>query len=255
MGFFRPASDGATPRAVPRGTIDWQEAGPEKGSFWALKDISFSVERGEILALLGINGAGKTTLLKILAKVIKPTGGRAVVRAKVASLFEVGTGFHPELSGRANIYLNGALLGMRRKEIDAKLDEIIAFSEIGTFIDTPLRYYSSGMHLRLAFSIAAHLSPEILLLDEIFSVGDHTFRSKCVEKMKDVVRRGRVTVLLATHDLGAARRLCRRALYLKAGKTAAFGPVAEVCQQVQEDALREGPELSTASIEAAVGAD
>lgn len=183
---------------------------------WALKDVSFEVEHGEVLGIIGRNGAGKTTLLKILTRITEPTEGYAEIYGRVGSLLEVGTGFHPELTGRENIYLNGAVLGMKRKEIDRKFDEIVAFAEVEKFIDTPLKRYSSGMQVRLAFSVAAHLEPEILLVDEVLAVGDAAFQKKCLGKMGDVAKEGR-TVLFVSHNMGAIQRLCPRTLLLSNG--------------------------------------
>ena len=169
---------------------------------WALKDVSFEVQPGEVVGIIGRNGAGKSTLLKILSRITEPTSGRAVLNGRVGSLLEVGTGFHPELTGRENIYLNGAILGMRRTEIEKKFDEIVAFSEIEKFLDTPVKRYSSGMYVRLAFAVAAHLEPEILLVDEVLAVGDAAFQKKCLGKMNDVARHGR-TILFVSHNMGA----------------------------------------------------
>lgn len=183
---------------------------------WALKDISFEVKKGEILGIIGKNGAGKTTLLKILSKITEPTKGSAEIYGSVGSLLEVGTGFHPELTGRENIYLNGAILGMKKAEIDRKFDEFVAFAEIEKFIDTPVKRYSSGMYVRLAFSVAAHLEPEILLVDEVLAVGDAAFRKKCLGKMGDVAKEGR-TVLFVSHNMGAINILCDRAILIDGG--------------------------------------
>jgi lipopolysaccharide transport system ATP-binding protein len=180
---------------------------------WALKDVSFEVKRGEVLGIIGRNGAGKSTLLKVLSRITEPTLGRAEILGRVGSLLEVGTGFHPELTGRENIYLNGAILGMKKAEIDKKFDEIVAFAEIEKFIDTPVKRYSSGMYVRLAFAVAAHLEPEILLVDEVLAVGDAAFQRKCLGKMEDVAREGR-TVLFVSHNIGAISSLCDFALLL-----------------------------------------
>ena len=188
-------------------------------TIWALKDVSFSVKRGEVVGIIGRNGAGKTTLLKILSRITEPTEGQAEIHGRVSSLLEVGTGFHPELTGRENIYLNGAILGMKKAEIERKFDEIVAFSEIEKFINTPVKHYSSGMYVRLAFAVAAHMEPEILLVDEVLAVGDYEFQKKCLGKMEDVGREGR-TVLFVSHNLGAIRRLCGRTILLSFGKIA-----------------------------------
>src|ERR1700682_2569479 len=181
--------------------------------FWALKDVSFEVKQGEAVGIIGRNGAGKSTLLKILSRITEPTEGRVTLRGRVASLLEVGTGFHPELTGRENIFLNGAILGMTRLEIRRKFDEIVAFAEIEKFLDTPVKRYSSGMYVRLAFAVAAHLEPDILGVDEVLAVGDANFQRKCLGKMKDVAGHGR-TILFVSHDMSAVRRLCRRAILL-----------------------------------------
>jgi len=191
---------------------------------WALKDLTFEIPSGSSTGIIGSNGAGKTTLLKILAHITAPTRGRARLRGRVGSLLEVGTGFHPELTGRENIYLNGAILGMRKLEIDRKFDEIVAFSEIETYLDTPVKHYSSGMSVRLAFSVAAHLEPEILLLDEVLAVGDVNFQKKSLNKMGDVVRGGR-TVLFVSHNLAAVKALCESAIYLEHGEVKFLGDV------------------------------
>ncbi len=194
--------------------------------FWALRDISFSLAGGEVFGIIGKNGAGKSTLLKILSRVTDPTSGKAVLRGGVASLLEVGTGFHPELTGRENIYLNGAILGMRKKEIDEKLDEIIDFAEVQKFSDTPVKHYSSGMYVRLAFAVAAHLEADILIIDEVLAVGDVAFQKKCLGRMNEVSRKGR-TVLFVSHNLSAIAQLTSRCLVLAGGKTAFIGPTEE----------------------------
>jgi lipopolysaccharide transport system ATP-binding protein len=193
---------------------------------WALKDISFEVKRGEVLGIIGANGAGKSTLLKILAQITDPTSGKVELHGRVASLLEVGTGFHPELTGRENIYLNGTILGMTKKEIDSKLDEIIDFSGVEKFIDTPVKRYSSGMGIRLAFSVAAHLEPEILLIDEVLAVGDAEFQKKCLGKMDDVARQGR-TVLFVSHRMTAVKTLCERGVLLSQGQLLFDGNITE----------------------------
>jgi lipopolysaccharide transport system ATP-binding protein len=189
---------------------------PHDDTIWALKDVSFEVQRGEVVGIIGRNGAGKSTLLKILSRITEPTEGRAIIHGRVGSLLEVGTGFHPELTGRENIYLNGAILGMRRAEIDRKFDEIVAFAEIEKFMDTPVKHYSSGMYVRLAFAVAAHLEPEILLVDEVLAVGDAAFQKRCLGKMGDVAREGR-TVLFVSHNMSAITRLCERTLWIDQG--------------------------------------
>jgi lipopolysaccharide transport system ATP-binding protein len=195
-------------------------------TIWALRHISFVVEQGQVLGIIGRNGAGKSTLLKVLSRVTEPTEGQAVIRGRVGSLLEVGTGFHPELTGRENVYLNGAILGMRRTEIDRKFDEIIEFAEVARFVDTPVKRYSSGMYLRLAFAVAAHLEPEILIVDEVLAVGDAEFQRKCLGKMSDVAHAGR-TVLFVSHNMSAILRLTERCLVLDRGGIVLQGPTAE----------------------------
>src|SRR5438093_1212861 len=194
--------------------------------FWALKDVNIEVQQGETLAIIGQNGAGKSTLLKIISRVVDPTEGLIRLRGRMASLLEVGTGFHPELTGRENIYLNGAVLGMRKAEIDAKFDEIVAFAGIGQFLDTPVKRYSSGMYMRLAFAVAANLDPEILVVDEVLAVGDVQFQKKCLGKMADVSRSGR-TILFVSHNLAAVQQLCTRGILLEEGRLEYDGPVAD----------------------------
>lgn len=195
--------------------------------FWALSDVSFQVKQGERIGIIGCNGAGKSTLLKVLSRITEPSTGRVRIRGRVASLLEVGTGFHPELTGRENIYLNGAILGMSRAEIKKKFDEIVDFAEIQKFLDTPVKRYSSGMYVRLAFAVAAHLDPEILVVDEVLAVGDAQFQRKCLGKMEQAGRDGR-TVLFVSHNMGAVSRLCQRAILLQGGRVAQEGPAAEV---------------------------
>ena len=198
--------------------------------FWALKDVSFDIRRGEVVGIIGLNGAGKSTLLKILSRVTEPTAGRVTLRGRVASLLEVGTGFHPELTGRENIYLNGAILGMTRTEIDAKFDAIVAFAEVERFLDMPVKRYSSGMYVRLAFAVAAHLEPEILVIDEVLAVGDVVFQKKCLGKMQSVADSGR-TVLFVSHNMQTITGLTQRAVLLREGRVAAIGPSAAVVEQ------------------------
>ena len=191
--------------------------GDEVEEFWALRDVSFEVRRGEVLGIIGRNGAGKSTLLKILSRITKPDDGQAILRGRVASLLEVGTGFHPELTGRENIFLNGVILGMRRAEIRRKFDEIVAFAELDRFLDTPVKRYSSGLYVRLAFAVAAHLESEILAVDEVLAVGDAAFQRKCLGKMNDVARSGR-TILFVSHNMNAIERLCARVIFLESGR-------------------------------------
>ncbi|MBF0494346.1 MAG: ABC transporter ATP-binding protein, partial [Candidatus Omnitrophica bacterium] len=190
-------------------------------TIWALKDVSFTVDKGEVVGIIGRNGAGKSTLLKILSRITEPTIGEATLEGRVGSLLEIGTGFHPELTGRDNIFLSGAVLGMRKEEIKNKFDAIVEFAEIGRFINTPVKFYSSGMYVRLAFSVAAHLDPEILLVDEVLAVGDVAFQRKCLGKMGDVTKEGR-TILFVSHNMGAIRSLCKKAILLEGGRVAAF---------------------------------
>lgn len=192
--------------------------GFEKEDFWALQDVSFSIQPGEVVGIIGRNGAGKSTLLKILSRITEPTSGKVSIRGRVASLLEVGTGFHPELSGRENIFLNGAILGMRRAEIKGKFDEIVAFAEVEQFLDTPVKRYSSGMYVRLAFAVAAHLEPEILIVDEVLAVGDQQFQAKCLGKMNDVAHNDGRTVLFVSHRLDSIRELCTTGILFQNGR-------------------------------------
>lgn len=195
--------------------------------FWALKDVSFEINKGERVGIIGRNGAGKSTLLKILSQITEPTTGKIIMEGRVSSLLEVGTGFHPELTGRENIFLNGAIIGMSRKEIESKFDEIVAFSEVEKFLDTPVKRFSSGMYVRLAFAIAAHLIPDILIIDEVLAVGDAAFQKKCLGKMEEVSARGR-TVLFVSHNMETVNRLCNKAILLKAGSIQAIGNTEHV---------------------------
>ena len=198
--------------------------------FWALRDVSLDIAHGEVVGLIGRNGSGKSTLLKVLSRITPPTEGRVTVRGRVASLLEVGTGFHPDLTGRENVFLNGAILGMRKREIEGRFDEIVEFSGVAPFIDTPVKRYSSGMYVRLAFAVAAHLEPEILLVDEVLAVGDAEFQKKCLGKMHEASRAGR-TVLFVSHNMGALRRLCDRAYWLDAGRLRMEGPSESVVRR------------------------
>lgn len=221
---------------------------------WAINDVSFEVRRGEIVGVVGRNGAGKSTLLKILSRITEPTLGRVKLSGRVSALLEVGTGFHPELTGRENIYLNGSVLGMRKKEIDQKFDEIVDFSEIEKFIDTPVKRYSTGMSVRLAFSVAAHLEPEILLVDEVLAVGDLKFQEKCIGKMKDVTSGGR-TVLFVSHNMGSVQKLCHRALLVHEGRVLKDGPTSEVVSDYLSLGAERVGERVWADIDSAPGDD
>ena len=206
--------------------LTFRRRGPGGETIWGLKDVSFEVAAGEVVGIIGANGAGKSTLLKILSRITTPTTGYAELHGRVGSLLEVGTGFHPELTGRENVYLNGAILGMRKSDIERKADDIIAFAETGKFIDTPVKHYSSGMYMRLAFAVAAHLEPEILIVDEVLAVGDLNFQNKCLGKMHDVASQGR-TVLFVSHNMGAIANLCTSALWLAGGQVVSRGPVSD----------------------------
>ena len=209
------------------GRLRGGEHGSAGQSFLALEDVSFDVAHGEVMGVIGRNGAGKSTLLKVLSRITEPTAGRIELRGHAASLLEVGTGFHPELTGRENIYLNGTILGMRKRDIDRKFDEIVEFAEVGRFVDTPVKRYSSGMYVRLAFGVAAHLDPEILIVDEVLAVGDAEFQKKCLGKMSDVASEGR-TVLFVSHNMAAVRAICSTGLLLSHGKVVERGPVSAV---------------------------
>ena len=210
--------------------------------FWALKDVSFEVKRGECLGIIGRNGAGKSTLLKTLSRITEPTTGRIQLHGRVASLLEVGTGFHPELTGRENIYLNGVILGMTRKEMSRKFDEIVAFAQMEKFMDTPVKRYSSGMYMRLAFAVAAHLDAEIMVVDEVLAVGDINFRAKCLGKMKDIGENAGRTVLFVSHDMASIRQLCRQVLLLSAGQVLKIGATDEVTAFYEEMSIAENKE-------------
>lgn len=207
----------------------------KREDFWALKDVSFEVQRGEVLGIIGHNGAGKSTLLKILSQITPPTTGEIRLRGRIGSLLEVGTGFHPELTGRENIFLNAAILGMRRKEIEEKFDKIVEFSEIGKFLDTPVKYYSSGMYVRLAFSVAAHLDPDILVLDEVLAVGDSAFQRKCFQKIQEITQTDGRTILFVSHNMSALLSLCNRAILLERGQLKMDGPVEAVVNKYLEN--------------------
>jgi lipopolysaccharide transport system ATP-binding protein len=225
--FARKAIDLAHGREIVQGD--------EVEEFWALKDVNFEVQKGEVLGIIGRNGAGKSTLLKILSRITEPTRGRVMIRGRVASLLEVGTGFHPELTGRENIYLNGAILGMTKQEIRKKFDEIVAFAEVGRFLDTPVKRYSSGMYVRLAFAVAAHLEPEILIVDEVLSVGDAAFQRKCMGKMSNVATEQGRTVLFVTHSMPAVLSVCSKALLLNAGRVSVLGDASDSVRQYMKE--------------------
>jgi lipopolysaccharide transport system ATP-binding protein len=218
--------------------------GDKVEEFWALKDVSFEVQEGDVLGIIGRNGAGKSTLLKILSRITEPTRGRVAIRGRVASLLEVGTGFHPELTGRENIYLNGAILGMTKQEIRKKFDEIVAFAEVERFLDTPVKRYSSGMYVRLAFAVAAHLEPEILIVDEVLSVGDAAFQRKCLGKMSTVATQQGRTILLVSHNMPAILSVCSKALFLDGGQVRVLGDASDSVRQY----LKEVTEVSNISL-------
>jgi lipopolysaccharide transport system ATP-binding protein len=238
-GLFRRNGSGQSPKSEP---------------FWALKDVSFEIKRGEVVGVIGRNGAGKSTLLKILSRITEPTEGFAEIRGRVGSLLEVGTGFHPELSGRENIFLNGAILGMRRFEIEHKFDEIVAFAEVEKFIDTPVKHYSSGMYLRLAFAVAAHLETEILLVDEVLAVGDIAFQKRCLGKMEEVAKAGR-TVIFVSHNMAAVSQLCSKGLVLQNGQVASCRSAAEAVSYYHARGSFAVPERRWASPQEAPGDD
>lgn len=217
-------------KRTPRRPVDY---------LWALRDIDLDVEQGEVVGLIGRNGAGKTTMLKLLSRITRPTAGFAEIRGRVGSLLEVGTGFHPELTGRENVYLSGAILGMKKREIDLKFDAIVAFAEVERFLDTPLKHYSSGMQMRLAFAVAAHLEPEILLVDEVLAVGDLEFQKKCLGKMQEVSRSGR-TIVFVSHQMNQVRRLCDRVLWFDAGQIKDSGPTSSIVAEYESAGLRTG---------------
>ena len=212
---------------VVDGSLPAQWQAPPTDYLWALRDVSFDVRQGEVVGLIGRNGAGKTTLLKILSRITRPTEGFAEIHGRVGSLLEVGTGFHPELTGRENVYLSGAILGMRKTEINRKFDEIVAFAGVERFIDTPLKHFSTGMQMRLAFAVAAHLEPEILLVDEVLAVGDIEFQKKCLGKMEDVSKSGR-TIVFVSHQMNQIRRLCERVLWIDGGQIRQSGPANQI---------------------------
>ena len=237
---------GSLGRTAPVATPDV----PDARDFWALRDVSFSVEPGEMIGVIGRNGAGKSTLLKILSRITEPTTGEIRLRGRVGSLLEVGTGFHPELSGRDNIFINGSILGMSRDEIARKFDEIVAFAEVDQFIDTPVKRYSSGMYVRLAFAIAAHLEPEILIVDEVLAVGDAAFQRKCIDKMESIrVNSGR-TILFVSHNMEIVRRLCSRCVLLDKGRVSMVGPVEEIARAYHGATVKSHPPGAWLSLDA-----
>jgi lipopolysaccharide transport system ATP-binding protein len=228
--------------------------GEEEDAIWALKDISFEVKKGEVLGIIGKNGSGKSTLLKILSRITEPTSGFIEIYGQISSLLEVGTGFHPELTGRENIFLNGGILGMRKKEIESKFDDIVSFSEIGKFIDTPVKRYSSGMYVRLAFAVAAHLEPEILLVDEVLAVGDAEFQKKCLGKMENLAGSGK-TVLFVSHNMGAIKNLCHRTILLSKGTVAEDGATEQVVKHYLGSGLGTNAERKWDDMKSAPGDD
>jgi lipopolysaccharide transport system ATP-binding protein len=234
---FRNVLTSSFTRAKQLLGVGLSNARPKTTDFWALRDVSFDVQRGQVVGLIGRNGAGKSTLLKILSRITEPTDGVIRLRGRVASLLEVGTGFHPELTGRENIYLNGTILGMKEAEITRKFDEIVAFSEIEKFLDTPVKRYSSGMYVRLAFAIAAHLEPEILIVDEVLAVGDYAFQKKCLGKMRDVATGEGRTVLFVSHNMGAMSQLCEVGVLLEQGVVKDAGPIKEVVMSYMKSGL------------------
>jgi lipopolysaccharide transport system ATP-binding protein len=223
-----------------RSWLSGQHSGAYSGWIWALKDVNFDVQKGEVIGIIGRNGAGKSTLLKVLTGITEPTAGYADIHGRVGSLLEVGTGFHMELTGRENIFMNGAILGMSRHEIRFKFDEIVAFADVEEFLETPVKRYSSGMYLRLAFAVAAHLETEILLVDEVLAVGDAAFQKKCLGKMGDVAKQGR-TVLFVSHNMSAIRALCRKAMWLDMGRVVETGPGTEVIRRYLQTVVAEDP--------------
>ena len=234
--------------------FDNPDTATDSNILWALRDVSFDVFKGEIVGIIGRNGAGKSTLLKILSKITPPAKGRVEIHGRTSSLLEVGTGFHPELTGRENVYLNATILGMRKKEVDRKFDEIVEFSGVEKFLDTPVKRYSSGMRVRLAFAVAAHLEPEILIIDEVLAVGDAAFQEKCLSKMQDVGAEGR-TVFFVSHNMQAVTRLCDRVIQLKDGQVFADGPAAEMVANYMHEGSSSASERSWADIETAPGAE
>jgi len=254
IGHLQQQGDGfrhVLDRAL-RSPLQWLKGG-QKGEgnedveFWALKDLDFEINRGDVVGIIGRNGAGKSTLLKILSRITEPTTGRITMNGRVASLLEVGTGFHAELTGRENIYLNGTILGMSKSEIDSKIDQIIEFSGIEEFIDTPVKRYSSGMYARLGFSVAAHVDPDVLIVDEVLSVGDYVFQQKCMDRMRDILRRG-TTILFVSHNVKAITELCTRSLLLKQGKLAMLGPTDDVVRTYLSESREQSAVVTDKSV-------
>ncbi|MFQ5642229.1 MAG: ABC transporter ATP-binding protein, partial [Thiogranum sp.] len=234
--------------------FDNPDANTDPGILWALNKVSFEVKKGEVVGIIGRNGAGKSTLLKILSRITPPARGRVEIHGRTSSLLEVGTGFHNELTGRENVYLNATILGMRKKEVDRKFDEIVEFSGVEKFLDTPVKRYSSGMRVRLAFAVAAHLEPEILIIDEVLAVGDAAFQEKCLSKMQDVGQEGR-TVFFVSHNMPAVTRLCERVIMLNNGRVAADGPSQEIVARYMHEGSSSAAERSWDDIDRAPGTD
>lgn len=252
--YYLGASQADTLRDVVVDLIGKRDPTRKKNELWPLKDVSFEVKDGERLGIIGHNGAGKSTLLKILSRITKPTIGLARIHGRVGSLLEIGTGFHNELTGSENIYLNGAILGMKRSEIERKYDEIVAFSEVEKFLDTPVKHFSSGMYMRLAFAVAAHLEPEILIVDEVLAVGDVNFQRKCISKMRDVGEAGR-TVLFVSHDMQSITRLCTRVIWLKDGRVKHDGEAKQIVSEYLHEQSQTGAEKRWDEAETAPGND
>lgn len=241
-------------RALTRGLFTRTRHSPFREDFWALRDVSFDIQRGERIGIIGRNGAGKSTLLKLLCRITEPTSGEIHLRGRIAGLLEVGAGFHPELTGRENIFLNGAILGMSRSEIRAKFDEIVEFAEVARFLDTPVKRYSSGMYVRLAFAVAAHLEPEILIVDEVLAVGDFAFQKKCLNKMDDAANSGR-TIVLVSHNMLSVQNLCTKAVWLQNGCVSQFGDMSEVISSYLQTSLSHTTRRAWADMSTAPGND
>lgn len=227
------SDDSGAGRAANPVIRQWRRLRPGSESFWAVRDVSFQVKRGEALGIIGHNGAGKSTILKLLSSITAPTFGEITINGRLSALIEVGSGFHPELSGRENVFLSGSILGMRRREIAAKLDSIVEFAGVRQFIDTPVKRYSSGMYVRLGFAIAAHLDPDILLLDEVLAVGDAAFQAKCIQRIKELEAAG-TTIVFISHDLGAVERLCQRVILMRKGQIVAEGLPCDVIKEYHQ---------------------